>query len=97
MKKIILVALFLMGAVPAWAYVLGPSNFVIGGYPDHRCTEPFLYPDMDEFAYQTFKISLAEYTSCIEDYVAAAENDQKRVLESANEAIEEYNNFIRSL
>lgn len=52
---------------------------------------------MDEFAYQTFKISLAEYTSCIEDYVAAAENDQKRVLESANEAIEEYNNFVRSL
>lgn len=96
MKKVVAVVLLVLFSVPAFAYVMGPTNFGPMGYPDHGCFQPRIPIANDEYLWASFKREALRYEQCIQEYVDAAEYDRRRVLDSANEAIDEYNNFINS-
>ncbi|MCL1980401.1 MAG: hypothetical protein FWG62_04930 [Proteobacteria bacterium] len=100
MKKLVLlvvVAILLIHSVIASALVIGPSNLGPIGYPSHNCTQPIIPISRDSFSVEMFNRELVSYKVCIYNYVESADNDRKRIVESANEAIVEYNNFINSI
>lgn len=97
MKKLIVIVLLTFISIPAWAYVVGTTNFMPNTYPDHFCREPVRPFSDDSSSWSFFEREVAEYGRCIEEYVEAAENDRRRILDKANDAIHEYNNFIRML
>ena len=100
MKKVLFIssiALFFCLSGVAVAFVFGATNFSVLGYPDHSCYEPSPPYTNDEWAWRSFKNEAEQYRQCIEDYVEGAENDQRRIIEKANEAVDEYNRFVQSL
>ena len=96
--RIIILAVLIL-AVPASAptFVVGPSNFMLGDYPDHSCSQPMRPYSDDEYAWRTFQMQLDTYKRCIQDYVEGCENDSQRAIESGNEAVSEFNSFVNSL
>ena len=101
MRKLTLVlmavATISLVAGSAYAFVIGPTNFGFGGYPDPSCTQPYVPYSSDKYAWQSFQYDLEKYKSCIQEYLEAAENDKKRISEKANEAIDNFNRFVRSI
>lgn len=101
MKRILLLfALCAFVALPvlsAHAFIIGDSNFGVFGYPDHDCRKPYIPFELDEYSSMTLANELESYKMCIEKYSNAAVLDAKRALEKSDEAIEEYNSFIRQL
>ena len=97
MKKFILFLLLCL-CLPglAWAFY-GSSNLGGLGYPDPRCRKPYSPYSNDQYAWDNFRREVDEYGRCIEDYVEAAENDRADILQKANTAVREYNNFIQAL
>ena len=85
------------GAGQAGAAVYGSSNLGYRGYPEPDCIQPVPPYSRESWAWRAFQSELEMYKMCIQDYVEAAENDRRRVLERANEAIDDYNMFIQSL
>ena len=84
--------------LPAHAFVAGPSNLPpIIGYPDPPCFEPVRLYTNDRIPWDIFKIEAEEYEFCVRKYVEAANNDQKRITEKRNKAIEKFNNFVKSM
>ena len=84
----LIVVVVVMWAGVAWGWVVGSSNLSLSSYPEHSCRKP--YPPFDDY-------DLDRYKRCISEYIEGAANDQKRITEKANEAVEEYNKFVRSL
>jgi len=103
MKKFVLLAVVatllvnVVNGVIASAFVIGPSNFISLGYPDHNCHKPVIPYSRDSFSVSMFKMELENYMRCINNYVDAAKNDRARIIEKSNEAVDEYNDFIRSI
>lgn len=100
---ILAAGLMLCLAVPASAEPApdtdGPTNYRHGGYPAHGCARPELpLPDdrRDKEALALFESRLEAYKICIMRYLAAAQADQQRVVERANEAVDEYNGLLES-
>lgn len=82
----------------AWgAMIFGPSNFDMFGYPKPKCYAPSPPYSDDDWAWTNFKSEVESYRMCIERYVEAADNDIRLIREQANEAVQEYNYFIRTL
>ena len=99
-KKIIiggLVTAYISMAGVAWGIVFGDSNLGIFGYPDNECHEPTKPYSNDEYLWRSFQADVELYDQCIRKYLEAAENDRKRVIEKADEAVQKYNRFVRSL
>lgn len=90
------VLLCVLLALPAQAAVFGSSN-MYGSYPSPSCREPYVPLGNDRFSRETFYRELEEYTRCIEDYIEGAKNDRERILEQINNAVDDYNRFVRSL
>lgn len=80
-----------------YAVVFGSSNLGPFGYPEHSCTQPTIPYDRSEFSLSMFENEFSRYQSCIKDYLEGAEKDRERILERHNEAVEEFNRFIRSV
>lgn len=84
------------------AIVFGGSNLGIFGYSDHECTPPSKpykpYSFSSQYQIDAYNAEVEQYNSkmrryrdCIIEYVENAENDIKRVVEKANEAIDQLN------
>ncbi len=75
---------------PALALVFGSSNLGIFGYPDHTCSKPYKpYSFTTQWEVDSFNAELTTYYKCIDEYVDAAKNDIDRIIEKANEAVDE--------
>jgi len=99
MKKItvvVLVVVTLLFGTIAGAFI-GSSNLGILGYPDHDCIQPIMPIERDSLSVSIFNDQLITYKRCIKDYVEAADNDKKLVIEKSNNAVDEFNNFISSI
>jgi len=101
MKKLIILAIFCL-CLPcmestANAFVFGPTNLGFRGYPAHSCYQPSVPYSNSRSSLMTFKSELDIYKRCIEEYTEGADKDMERVLQKRNEAVDEYNNFIRSI
>jgi len=79
------------------ALVFGPTNFDLFGYPSHKCYKLSIPYNRDNMSIMLFEQELATYKRCIEEYVKGADNDMERISEESNKAVNEYNNFIRSI
>lgn len=88
---------FLFAPQRGFAFTIGSTNFDFLGYPKHKCNQPYIPHGRDKYAWEMFKISLDEYTECIRLYVEAAKNDQERIAEEANKAVDEHNAFVNSI
>jgi hypothetical protein len=99
MKKLVTVsvlAMFLL-AEPAHGLVLGPTNLSVLGYPESRCTEPPIPYDNDKYLWEIFKFDAEQYEKCMREYIEAANLDSQRAIEKGNEAVENFNRFVRNL
>ena len=96
-KILFLSAILTLVPFDSGAYVFGPTNFSITGYPEHNCHQPTAPYGNDSFDWEMFKHDFDIYKACIEEYAEAAGKDRERVLEKANEAIDEFNSFVRDL
>lgn len=74
-----------------------PSNFDAAGYPRHRCRQPVPPYSDDPLDRKFFQEALEQYRQCIREYARAAKNDCELIKEKANEAVEEFNAFVRGL
>lgn len=99
MRKSIVMAIIALLAFTsvAFAFVIGESNLGIMGYPSHSCYQPSKPYGNDQWAWEHFKREVGDYEDCIRLYVEGAGNDQKRIAEKANEAIQEFNDFVSRL
>lgn len=84
-------------------YVLGGSNFGIGGYPEFDTLEPSKPIFKDDFSIQRYKDEVEEYRDEAEEYLENAANDLKRIQDAmedavnkTNDIIGEYNTFMRT-
>lgn len=97
---------FVVIASSAGAFVVGGTNFGFGGYPDHRCHQPYASKPYRPFRFESqyevdaynrrveeYNAQVDEYFDCIETYVDNAKNDIRRIREKANDAITEANLF----
>lgn len=81
-----------LAATPALALVFGGSNLGIFGYPDHTCSKPYKpYSFTAQWEVDQFNSELTAYYSCIDEYVENAKNDIDRIIEKANEAVDDVN------
>ena len=98
MKKVLylFLILLLLSAGPALS-AFGLSNLGFSGYPKHSCYPPSKPFSDDEWAWERFKSDATQFERCINDYLEAAENDQRRIVEGVNDAVSDYNFFVRSL
>ena len=96
MKLFILITVLVSWAGTATAFVYGPSNLSLGDYPEHSCYKPSKPFDNDPSSWDIFEGELEKYRSCIQNYIKGAEADRERIIEKAKEAVDEYNNFVRS-
>lgn len=74
-----------------------PTNFGEDGYPRHECARPVPPYSNDPLDRQFFKRDLERYRQCIRAYARAARYDREHVEDRANQAVEEFNDFIRAL
>ena len=96
MKALVMITVLLWWTGVPMAFVYGPSNLSLGDYPAHSCYKPSKPFDNDPSSWDIFEGELEIYRSCIQNYIKGAEADRERIIEKAKEAVEEYNNFVRS-
>jgi hypothetical protein len=64
--------------------------------PDHYCTKPFKPSrPADEWRLRRFRDDVERYKSCIEEFVEEQETAIKNHRRAANDAVEEWNSFVR--
>jgi hypothetical protein len=86
---------------PVFSLCIGGGNITLG-YPEHNCREPstpfcFSTRSCNEFDISMFKREVDRYSKCIDEYVENVDADIKCAREKRNEAVEEFNRFIRSV
>lgn len=82
----ILYLLFLM-VLPANADIFQPS---------HSCTKPYKPFQFDSEAdFETFMYMVKNYKACIQDFVDEQEDRIKKHQNAIDEAIEDWNSFVR--
>lgn len=101
MKRLILsCALITIIPLSVSAVVFGGTNFSFSGYPSHSCykpTKPHKPYSLDSqwevdnynSEIESYNNQRQQYVSCINEYVDNAQNDIKRIRESAQGAIDE--------
>lgn len=84
----------------ASSFVIGPSNFGFGGYPEPNCrkpikpTKPYSMSeswevDMYNNRVRSYNAELQTYVLCVRNYVEAANLDVKRIQERVEELVSE--------
>jgi len=73
------------------------SDFDGAGYPRHQCRQPAPPSGKDPLDNRFFKQNLEQYRLCIREYARAARNERGPAGQRANEAVEEFNAFVREL
>jgi hypothetical protein len=64
--------------------------------PSHSCSKPYRPSRFtSKIAFDIFMDEVEEYKSCIEEFVEEQEDAIKKHREAANEAVEEWNSFVR--
>jgi len=64
--------------------------------PSHSCRKPFkLYRFTSKWEVDNFNEDVRRFKSCIEDFVEEQEEAIKKHRTAANDAIEEWNRFVR--
>lgn len=88
MKKIALLftLAFVFCSSPAYAWF---------DYQSHRCIEPSKPLTDDKMEWDFFISDVEEYERCIKKYVDQTKEDIDEITQKANEAINDYNNFVR--
>lgn len=88
----------------ALGYAAGDSNLDVFGYPaftskHFKPVKPFV---KDQYSVETYKGEVERYVQESQEYVKACDNDvdlvqleRHKAIQAANEAIDEYNNFVR--
>lgn len=101
----IIVVSIIAATSSAGAVVFGGTNFGFGGYPDHRCTQPFGKPikpfrfteqyqiDAYNSEVRAYNADLDHYLDCVRTYIDDADNDVKRIREKVDDAIREANSL----
>ncbi len=98
-KALCSLAVALLAAGPAGAYVIGGTNFGIGGYPEESCQKPDkpLRPysptsqwEIDSYnnSVRRYNDELDTYIRCVREYLDNAKLDVKRVQERMQEAVD---------
>ena len=81
------VSSLLLVSLPAAADMFAPS---------HSCSKPYKpFSFDDEWQASAFKSEVDTYKMCIEDFVEEQEEAVRQHQEAADEAIEEWNNYVR--
>lgn len=63
--------------------------------PSHSCSKPYKpYKFNSEWEVESFKNDVERYKSCISDFVEEQNNAVRYHSDAAEEAIEEWNNFV---
>ncbi len=81
----------------ASAIVLGPSNFALNSYPDHRCYAPSTPYSNDQWAWDNFRRDANAYIDCINEYIDAGDQDIRRIREAQQDALSEAQMFTSSI
>jgi hypothetical protein len=95
--KLLTLALFLLGAGNASAFVIGGTNLGFSGYPDNTCSKPIkpIYSGYDPTGYNievdTYNTQYRLYISCINEYLDNAKNDIERIKDKYKEAVDNAN------
>jgi len=64
--------------------------------PSHYCSKPFKpYSFNDQWEYDQFLAEVEDYKACIDDFVEEQNEAIEAHREAAEEAIEEWNSFVR--
>jgi hypothetical protein len=64
--------------------------------PSHSCSKPYKpYRFTSQWELDSFRDDVRRYKSCIEEFIEEQEAAIKKHRGAANEAIEEWNNFVR--
>ena len=79
------------------AYEGERSDFDGTSYPRHQCKQPVPSYSTDPFDRRLFTHNLEQYRFCIRTYARAAGNADEPARQRANEAIAEFNAFVRDL
>ena len=84
----VIAAILLVGAVPsAHADIFTPS---------HSCSKPYKpYEFTSDWEVQNFRNEVEDYERCINDFVEAQEDAIRKHQEAAQDAIDEWNNYVR--
>jgi len=87
---VLLFSLLLIGITSvSFAFVLGPSNLSMFGYPESTCLKPFKpYNFTSQYDIDLYNIQVREYNDCISWYIKGCINDIKRIKEAAKKAVE---------
>ena len=91
-----------------FAFVIGGSNLGYMGYPDFSSyypSKPFSYNnEVSEMEFDRYRDSVQQYVDSAREYVKNGNNDIQRISEAqeeainkANEAIDEFNSWARSV
>ena len=99
MKKAILVIAIILIASSAFGECLRGN--LITRYPNHHCLKPFVPPcvsngNCDESEWTSLKQKIEIYRNCITEYADNVEKDIECAKQRASDAIDEYNNFVKS-
>ena len=101
---IVRIALALVLVFTTWMPLLAScfGGNITFGYPEHDCRKPDLpfcvaSRNCTDTDLSLFKLDLDSYSRCIDKYVEQVDADICCVREKRNEAVEEFNRFIRSV
>ena len=93
--KIFSLLIFLMAPTMSFAAVYGGSNLGFGGYPEFTEVAPTPPYTHDQYAWESYRQEVEDYTRKAKQYVEDADSDIKRVQEAQQYAIEKANAVVQ--
>lgn len=89
MQKLGLPILLLTFAISSWDAAADTFN------PSHSCSKPYKpYEFEDEWEVRRFEDEVEEYKQCLMDFVDEQNEEIRNHEDAAEEAIEEWNNYV---
>ena len=87
-RHLLIVALFVAATSPTQADIFSPS---------HSCSKPYKpFQFNDDWEVQRFEAEVRRYKQCITDFVEDQEREIQNHRDAAEEAIDEWNRFVRT-
>ncbi|MBV7478220.1 hypothetical protein [Pseudomonas sp. PDM31] len=87
-----------MRAFVLFGILLSPFALADSYPPSHNCTKPDIpYEFEDQFERDQFESDVEEYKDCITDFVDEQQQAMRKHKSAADDAIEEWNSFARSM
>lgn len=106
-KLMVIGVLLVAGSGFIFGFVMGGTNFSISGYPKffrYKPSTPFHTGTIAEWEYDSYQSSVERFVDEAKTYVENADNDVRRIRESqqeaidaANDAIDDFNDFVRNV